>query len=83
MHSSADSRIWEAVSLDCESVRGLTHGGKRFAICLQRWLSARASGLRQLEFCDCCSWLGATTHGEVGHAPSSEHCRAAGDVGDC
>lgn len=61
----ADSRIWEAVSVDCERAHGLRQRGKRTAECLPRWLSARALGLRQLEFCDHCSCLRAGNGEEV------------------
>ncbi len=51
----SDSRIWEAVSVNCERAIALERHRGGTAGCLHRWLSARARGLRQLSFCDSCS----------------------------
>lgn len=71
----ADSRIWEAVSVDCERAHGLRQRGKRTAECLHRWLSARALGLRQLEFCNHCSCLRAGSREEMRDNVSLLPCR--------
>ena len=67
MHDDSDSRIWEAVSVDCERAHALKQGGEGSAGCLHRWLSARAPGLRQLSFCDSCSCVEEGTAGKVGN----------------
>ncbi len=63
-----DSRIWEAVSVDCERGHALKQRDEGTAGCLYMWLSARAPGLRQLSFCYSCSCVEADTGEEVSDA---------------
>ncbi len=69
MHDDSDSRIWEAVSVDCKRTCCILKQWEGTAAsCLHRWLSARAPGLRQLSFCYRCSCVEADTSEEVGDA---------------
>ena len=81
VHDDSDSRIWEAVSEDCERAHALKQRGRGTAGCLHRWLSARAPGLRQLSFCDSCSCVEEDTNGEVGNCHTGS-CRTSNGTGD-
>ncbi len=71
MHDDCDSRIWEAVSVDCKWAHALKQRGEGTPGGLPRWLSAQAPGLRQLSFCDHCSAVGAEAGEEVGDSTAA------------
>ena len=82
LHDDSDSRIWEAVSVDCERAHALKQRGEGSAGCLYRWLSARAPGLRQISFCDGCTCAGEDTGGEVGDGGDTGSCRTSNGTND-